>query len=64
MNLSALFYIVVYVLERLKKWTFTGIHYSYLAEAPFACKEKAQGLLEFMFSVEGEDESRYGKFNW
>ncbi|XP_039120804.1 neurochondrin isoform X1 [Dioscorea cayenensis subsp. rotundata] len=30
---------------------------SYLAETPFACKEKAQGLLEFMFSVEGEDES-------
>ncbi|KAJ0961319.1 hypothetical protein J5N97_000725 [Dioscorea zingiberensis] len=30
---------------------------SYLAETPFACKEKAQGLLEYMFSVEGEDES-------
>lgn len=42
---------------------FTGINYSYLAETPFACKEKAQGLLEFMFSVEGEDESRSGKFN-
>lgn len=58
------YYIVAYVLERLKTWMFTGINYSYLAETPFACKEKAQGLLEFMFSVEGEDESRSGKFNW
>ncbi|XP_066163614.1 uncharacterized protein [Oryza sativa Japonica Group] len=31
---------------------------SYLAEAPYACKEKIRHLLEFIFSVEGQDESR------
>uniref|UniRef100_A0A0E0GE54 Neurochondrin n=1 Tax=Oryza nivara TaxID=4536 RepID=A0A0E0GE54_ORYNI len=30
---------------------------SYLAEAPYACKEKIRHLLEFIFSVEGQDES-------
>ncbi|KAK9098445.1 hypothetical protein Syun_025490 [Stephania yunnanensis] len=30
---------------------------SYLAEAPFACKEKVLNLLEYMLSVEGDDES-------
>lgn len=30
---------------------------SYLAEAPFACKEKTQDLLQYILSVEGEDES-------
>ncbi|XP_040376742.1 uncharacterized protein LOC102708695 [Oryza brachyantha] len=30
---------------------------SYLAEAPYACKEKIRHLLEFIFSVEGRDES-------
>ncbi|KAI3996661.1 hypothetical protein MKX01_009493 [Papaver californicum] len=29
---------------------------SYLAETPFACKEKIHDLLEYMLSVEGEDE--------
>lgn len=29
---------------------------SYLAETPFACKEKVRELLEYMLSVEGEDE--------
>ncbi|XP_026405722.1 neurochondrin-like [Papaver somniferum] len=29
---------------------------SYLAETPFACKEKIDDLLEYMLSVEGEDE--------
>ncbi|XP_058067486.1 uncharacterized protein LOC131216895 isoform X3 [Magnolia sinica] len=29
---------------------------SYLAETPFACKEKVQGLMEYILSVEGEDE--------
>ncbi|XP_020600306.1 uncharacterized protein LOC110039544 [Phalaenopsis equestris] len=29
---------------------------SYLAEAPFACKEKTQDLLQYLLSVEGEDE--------
>ncbi|KAJ1281462.1 hypothetical protein BS78_04G307700 [Paspalum vaginatum] len=31
---------------------------SYLAEAPYACKEKTRNLLEFIFSIEGQDESR------
>ncbi|XP_020241641.1 neurochondrin isoform X2 [Asparagus officinalis] len=31
---------------------------SYLAEAPFACKEKSRGLLEYMLLIEGDDESR------
>lgn len=31
---------------------------SYLAEAPYACKEKTGNLLEFIFSIEGQDESR------
>ncbi|KAL0291028.1 UNVERIFIED_CONTAM: Neurochondrin [Sesamum angustifolium] len=30
---------------------------SYLAEAPCACKEKVEGLLDYMLSVEGGDES-------
>lgn len=30
---------------------------SYLAEAPYACKEKTRHLLEFIFSIEGQDES-------
>lgn len=30
---------------------------SYLAEAPYACKEKTGNLLEFIFSIEGQDES-------
>ncbi|CAN6239156.1 unnamed protein product [Urochloa humidicola] len=30
---------------------------SYLAEAPYACKEKIRNLLEFIFSIEGQDES-------
>ncbi|WVZ73289.1 hypothetical protein U9M48_021615 [Paspalum notatum var. saurae] len=30
---------------------------SYLAEAPYACKEKSRNLLEFIFSIEGQDES-------
>ncbi|PKA47464.1 hypothetical protein AXF42_Ash020193 [Apostasia shenzhenica] len=30
---------------------------SYLAENPFACKEKVRDLLQYMLSVEGEDES-------
>ncbi|TKW42067.1 hypothetical protein SEVIR_1G359800v4 [Setaria viridis] len=30
---------------------------SYLAEAPYACKEKTRNLLEFIFSIEGQDES-------
>ncbi|KAL0311733.1 UNVERIFIED_CONTAM: Neurochondrin [Sesamum radiatum] len=30
---------------------------SYLAEAPCACKEKVKGLLDYMLSVEGGDES-------
>ncbi|KAK9130530.1 hypothetical protein Sjap_011017 [Stephania japonica] len=30
---------------------------SYLAEAPLACKEKVLNLLEYMLSVEGDDES-------
>ncbi|CAA7046381.1 unnamed protein product [Microthlaspi erraticum] len=30
---------------------------SYLAETPDACKEKVQDLLDYMLSVEGEDES-------
>ncbi|KAL6911645.1 hypothetical protein ACP4OV_000450 [Aristida adscensionis] len=30
---------------------------SYLAEAPYACKEKIRHLLEFIFSIEGQDES-------
>ncbi|KAG2691426.1 hypothetical protein I3760_08G008400 [Carya illinoinensis] len=29
---------------------------SYLAEAPFACKEKIEELLEYMLLIEGEDE--------
>ncbi|XP_062163182.1 uncharacterized protein LOC133870141 [Alnus glutinosa] len=29
---------------------------SYLAETPFACKEKVRELLEYMLSIEGEDE--------
>ncbi|XP_062220605.1 uncharacterized protein LOC133920008 [Phragmites australis] len=29
---------------------------SYLAEAPYACKEKTRHLLEFIFSIEGQDE--------
>lgn len=29
---------------------------SYLAETPFACKEKVQELLEYMLSIEGADE--------
>ncbi|OVA07955.1 Neurochondrin [Macleaya cordata] len=29
---------------------------SYLAETPFACKEKIRDLLEYMLSIEGEDE--------
>ncbi|XP_061341028.1 uncharacterized protein LOC133287430 [Gastrolobium bilobum] len=31
---------------------------SYLAEAPFACKEKVKDLLGYLLSVEGEDEQR------
>ncbi|CAE6164871.1 unnamed protein product [Arabidopsis arenosa] len=31
---------------------------SYLAETPVACKEQVQDLLDYMLSVEGEDESR------
>lgn len=31
---------------------------SYLAQAPLACKEKVRELLEYMLSIEGEDESR------
>uniref|UniRef100_A0A0D9VM78 Neurochondrin n=1 Tax=Leersia perrieri TaxID=77586 RepID=A0A0D9VM78_9ORYZ len=30
---------------------------SYLAEAPYACKEKIRHLLDFIFSIEGQDES-------
>ncbi|KAG8072777.1 hypothetical protein GUJ93_ZPchr0006g41107 [Zizania palustris] len=30
---------------------------SYLAEAPCACKDKTRHLLEFIFSIEGQDES-------
>ncbi|KAH6757891.1 neurochondrin family protein [Perilla frutescens var. hirtella] len=30
---------------------------SYLAEAPSACKEKVEELLDYMLSIEGEDES-------
>ncbi|KAF8689922.1 hypothetical protein HU200_041557 [Digitaria exilis] len=30
---------------------------SYLAEAPYACKEKTRNLLEFIFCIEGQDES-------
>lgn len=30
---------------------------SYLAETPFACKEKIQGLLGYMLSIQGDDES-------
>ncbi|KAK8966359.1 hypothetical protein KSP40_PGU005832 [Platanthera guangdongensis] len=30
---------------------------SYLAEAPFACKEKTLDLLQYILSIEGEDES-------
>ncbi|XP_037448776.1 uncharacterized protein LOC119318334 [Triticum dicoccoides] len=30
---------------------------SYLAEAPYACQEKTGHLLEFIFSIEGQDES-------
>lgn len=33
--------------------------FSYLAETPVACKEKVIELLEFMLSIEGEDEPRY-----
>ncbi|KAL5212003.1 hypothetical protein ABZP36_022850 [Zizania latifolia] len=29
---------------------------SYLAEAPYACKDKTRHLLEFIFSIEGQDE--------
>ncbi|PRQ26677.1 putative neurochondrin [Rosa chinensis] len=31
---------------------------SYLAEAPLACREKVRELLEYMLSIEGEDEPR------
>ncbi|WJZ85330.1 hypothetical protein VitviT2T_004873 [Vitis vinifera] len=31
---------------------------SYLAETPLACREKVRELLEFMLSIEGEDEPR------
>lgn len=30
---------------------------SYLAETPYACKEKTERLLEFIFCIEGQDES-------
>ncbi|GJN22490.1 hypothetical protein PR202_gb10055 [Eleusine coracana subsp. coracana] len=30
---------------------------SYLAEAPYACKDKTRNLLEFIFSIEGQDET-------
>jgi hypothetical protein len=30
---------------------------SYLAETPYACKEKTRNLLEFIFSIGGQDES-------
>ncbi|KAL6345454.1 hypothetical protein AAG906_017173 [Vitis piasezkii] len=32
--------------------------FSYLAETPLACREKVRELLEFMLSIEGEDEPR------
>lgn len=32
---------------------------SYLAQAPLACKEKVRELLEYMLSIEGEDEPRF-----
>lgn len=35
---------------------------SYLAETPFACKEKVRELLDYMLSVEGEDEQRFNNF--
>lgn len=37
----------------------TACRVSYLAEAPCACKEKVKELLDYMLSVEGEDESRF-----
>lgn len=33
--------------------------FSYLAETPHACREKVKELLDFMLSVEGEDELRF-----
>lgn len=32
---------------------------SYLAETPSSCKEKVEELLDYMLSIEGEDESRF-----
>lgn len=37
---------------------FQHVCFSYLAEAPVACKEKVQDLLGYMLSLEGEDEQR------
>lgn len=33
--------------------------YSYLAETPNACKEKVRELLDYMLTIEGEDEPRF-----
>lgn len=38
--------------------TSNHIFFSYLAETPYACKEKTRTLLEYMLSVEGDNESR------
>lgn len=39
-------------------YIYTFLCYSYLAEAPYACKDKIRNLLEFIFSIEGQDEPR------
>lgn len=40
-------------------WTDVFVCYSYLAETPNACKEKVRELLDYMLTIEGEDEPRF-----
>lgn len=39
------------------------VYFSYLAETPLACEEKVSKLLDYMLSVEGEDEPRCSNFD-
>lgn len=40
-------------------WTNVFVCHSYLAETPNACKEKVRELLDYMLTIEGEDEPRF-----
>lgn len=47
------------LVEILFSFNLMNSCFSYLAETPLACREKVRELLEFMLSIEGEDEPRF-----